>query len=83
MQLSLRSQMIAGVAALGVSAIAVAPVVQPELLPSAHRASGAVNLAAFANPISAILGTIDDVAFNIFDQAALPDPADLYWPESF
>ena len=83
MQLTLRSQMIAGVAALGVSAIAVAPVVQPELVPATQRLSSAVNLVAFDNPIAVVLGTVDDLAFNIFDQAAVPAPKDLYWPDSF
>ena len=54
MQLTLRSQLIAGVAALGVSAIAVAPVAQPELLTAADRVSSAVSLTAFANPIAAL-----------------------------
>ena len=83
MQLSLRSQLVAGVAALGVSAVAVAPVVQPELLPSAQRLSSAVNLAAFANPIAVVMGTVDDLSFNTFDQASLPAPDKLYWPDSF
>lgn len=83
MQLSLRSQMIAGVAALGVSAIAVAPVVQPELAPAAQRLSSAVNLVGLDSPLGAILGTVDDVFFNIFDQASVPPPAELFWPDSF
>lgn len=81
MQLSLRSQLIAGVAALSLTAVAVAPVAQPQLSPS--QVSGVVNLVAFDNPIAVLLATVDDVAFNIFDQAAVPPPAELYWPDSF
>lgn len=81
MQLSLRSQLIAGVAALGLTAVAVAPVAQPEL--STSQVSSAVNLVAFANPVAVLLGTVDDIAFNIFDQASVPPPEDLYWPDAF
>lgn len=81
MQLSLRSQLIAGVAAMGLTAVAVAPIAQPEL--STSQISGAVNLVAFANPVAVLLGTVDDVAFNIFDQASVPPPDELYWPDAF
>ena len=59
MQLSLRSQLIAGVAAVGLTAVAV------------------------VNPVAVLLGTVDDVAFNIFDQASVPPPDELYWPDAF
>ena len=81
MQLSLRSQLIAGIAAVGLTAVAVAPIAQPEL--STAQVSGAVNLVAFANPVAVLLGTVDDVAFNIFDQASVPPPDELYWPDAF
>lgn len=83
MQLSLRSQMIAGVAALGVSAVAVAPVVQPEMQATVQRLSSTVNLTSFANPVTTLLATIDEVVYSTFDQAALPAPDELYWPDSF
>ncbi|HPY24757.1 MAG TPA: hypothetical protein PLK19_10580 [Mycobacterium sp.] len=81
MQLSLRSQLIAGVAAVGLTAVAVAPIAQPEL--STSQMSGAVNLVAVVNPVAVLLGTVDDVAFNIFDQASVPPPDELYWPDAF
>lgn len=84
MQLSLRSQMIAGVAALGVSAIAVAPVVQPELLTAAERVSSAVNLTSFYNPLTSLIYTgYWAVGDAILSQAELLPPEDLYWPDSF
>lgn len=83
MQLTLRSQLIAGVAALGVSAVAVVPVAQPELMTAAQRVSSAVNLTSFANPVTVLLATIDEAVYSTFDQAELPPPSDLFWPDSF
>ncbi len=84
MQLSLRSQMMAGIAALGVSAIAVAPVVQPELLPAAERMSSAVDLTSFYNPLTSLIYTgYWAIGDSILSQAELLDPEDLYWPDSF
>ncbi len=60
MQISLRSQMIAGTAAIvGASAIALTPVVaQHEMLPNIQlpSASSAVALAGFDSPITELLG---------------------------
>ena len=83
MQLSLRSQMIAGVAAVGATAMAITPIAQPDLLPSMQRVSSAVQLASFANPVDVLLRTSVYISDNIFDQAALLDPEELYWPDSF
>ena len=83
MQLSLRSQMIAGVAAVGATAMAITPIAQPDLLPSMQRVSSAVQLASFANPVEVLLRTSVYISDNIFDQAALLDPEELYWPDSF
>lgn len=55
--ISMRSHLIAGAAAIvGTSAIALAPVVQPTLTTAATRASD-VALAAFANPVSELIDT--------------------------
>lgn len=81
MQLTLRSQLIAGAAALGVAAAVVVPSAPSDL--STARVSDVVNLVAFDNPIAVLLGTAEDVVFNIFDPLAVPAPADLYWPDSF
>ena len=83
MQLSLRSQLIAGVAALSATAVAVAPIAQPDLLASPQQVSAGVQLSAFANPVSELLGTLALAAENIFYQDTLPSPDDLFWPESF
>ena len=84
MQISLRSQMVAGVATVGAAAMVVAPIAQPDLLPSMQRASSAVSLAAFANPIAELAGTAYyAIGTNILSQAELLGPEDLYWPDSY
>jgi hypothetical protein len=82
-QLSLRSQLIAGVAALSATAVAIAPIAQPDLLASPQRVSAAIQLSAFANPVTELLGTLALTAENIFYQDTLPSPSDLFWPDSF
>lgn len=83
MQLSLRSQMIAGVAALGAAAVAITPVAQTAIAPSLARVSSAVQLSAFENPIAAISGVLEATVADVFNGAALPDSNNLYWPDSF
>ena len=83
MQLSLRSQLIAGVAALSATAVAVAPIAQPDLLASPQQVSAGVQLSAFANPVAELLGTLALTSEYIFYQDTLPSPDDLFWPESF
>jgi len=83
MQLSLRSQLIAGVATVSAAAMVVAPIAQTDLLPSMQRVSSAVQLAAFDNPVTVLRATLADISASIFDQAALLDPAELFWPDSF
>lgn len=79
MQISLRSQMAAGVAALSATAIAITPITQPDLLPSLQRVSADVQLVV-ANPINAIGGVIQDINTDIFNQAFI----DSYtWPDFF
>ena len=86
MQISLRSQMVAGVAAVGATAIALTPIAQPDLTPALQRVSAAVQLSALdlANPITALAGVAEDLSGSIFNTSGLLDPFDeLFWPESF
>ncbi len=83
MQLSLRSQLIAGVAALSATAVAVAPIAQPDLLASPQQVSAAIQLSAVANPVTDLLGTLALTSEFIFWQDSLPSPSDLFWPDSF
>ena len=83
MQLSLRAQLIAGVATVGAAAMVVTPIAQPDLMPSMQRVSSAVQLTAFDNPVTVLLATLADTSASIFDTAPLLDPAELFWPDSF
>ena len=83
MQLSLRSQLIAGVAALSATAVTVAPIAQPDLLASPQQVAAAIQLSAFANPVTELLGTLALTSEFIFWQDSLPSPSDLFWPDSF
>ena len=83
MQLSLRSQLIAGVAALSATAVTVAPIAQPDLLASPQQVAVAIQLSAFANPVTELLGTLALTSEFIFWQDSLPSPSDLFWPDSF
>lgn len=67
MQISLRSQLVAGaVAIVGSSAIAIAPLAQPTgQLPGLHSAP--VTLASFANPFDALLSSLQLVNNNVFN----------------
>lgn len=77
MQISLRSQMIAGTAAVvGASAIALTPVVaQHEMLPNVHVP--AITMSAFHSPLTEILGTlglVNNYTFNpSFGLGAFPN----------
>jgi len=81
MNVSPRSQMAAGIAMLGAAAVAVTPVTQPNLLPSPHSVAAAVELSALANPVSAIIETVQGINFFALSQEFVPD--DLIWPEDF
>lgn len=81
MNVSLRSQMTAGIAALGAAVVTIAPITQPDLLPSAQRVSAAVELADFSNPITAITENIFYAAESILDQTYTFDF--VTWPDSF
>lgn len=82
MNVSLRSQMTAGVAALSAAVVAVAPITQPDLLPSAERVAAAIQLSDFSNPITAITGNIFYATESILNQNFL-DNDFFVWPESF
>jgi hypothetical protein len=82
-QLSLRSQLIAGAAALSATAVTVAPIAQPDLLASPQQVAAAIQLSAFANPVTELLGTLALTSEFIFWQDSLPSPSDLFWPDSF
>ena len=82
MQISLRSQMIAGVAAVAATAVAITPITQPDLT-AVQRLSSTFELTAFANPVTALAGTLDLTAATLVDQTPLLDPAELFWPDSF
>lgn len=83
MQISLRSQLVAGVAAMGVTAIAITPLAQPDLIPSMQRVSAAVELSAFDNPVTVLLDTVSATSVDLFYPGALPDPESLFWPDPF
>ena len=74
MQISLRSHVIAGVAALGATAIAITPITQPDLLPSAQRAAASIELSSFDSPFTAISQVVEDVNTDILSNALFDKP---------
>ena len=83
MIVSLRSQMVAGVAALGAAAVAVTPIAQPDLVQSPQRVASAVELSALVNPITAIAESLQGINYFILSQEFVPDPEMLAWPDTF
>ncbi len=81
MNVSIRSQMVAGVAALGAAAVTVTPIAQPELLPTAQRVSAAVELSALVNPIYEIGGVLVEFSSSLFWGNFYSDA--IAWPDSF
>ncbi|MGB2812580.1 MAG: hypothetical protein WBC17_12700 [Mycobacterium sp.] len=81
MNISLRSQMTAGVAALSAAVVAVAPITQPDLLPSAERIAAAIQLSAFSNPVIAITDNIFFATGYFLDQDFVSD--NIVWPDTF
>jgi len=81
MNVSLRSQMAAGVAVMGAAAVAVAPIVQPDLLSSPQRVAAAVELSALVNPLAVLGETIGGINYFILSQEFVPN--DLIWPDDF
>ena len=60
MQISLRSQMIAGATAVvGATAVAMTPIAPAVQLPTLSATKAAVELAAWANPIQALVGSVN------------------------
>ena len=83
MQLSLRSQMIAGVAALSAAAVAI-PLAQSAAVTALPKLSSAVQLSSLSSPISALVGTASFTIDSLLNSAVLLDPfTDLYWPDSY
>ena len=82
MNVSLRSQMVAGVAALGATAVAIVPIAQQEVLPSMQRAAAAVQLTGLANPVGSVLGSLGEVNSYLFDTYTFDD-AEVTWPDNF
>ena len=83
MNVSLRSHMVAGVAALGATAVAIVPITsQQDLLPTAQRTAVAVELSGLANPIGAFLGSLGEVNSYLFDTFTF-DEGGVTWPENF
>ncbi|MGI9164429.1 MAG: hypothetical protein ACR2JI_16130 [Mycobacterium sp.] len=86
MQIALRSQMIAGATALvGATAIALTPIAPAASLPALSTSKAAVELAALANPINALLATGGTVVqYLLSSDATGPDGASaaVNWPGS-
>lgn len=74
MQIALRSHMIAGVAALGATAMVITPITQPDLLPSVQRAAASIELSSFDSPFTAISQVVEDINTNIFSNAPFGAP---------
>lgn len=76
MQISLRSQLIAGVAMIGASAVAITPITQPDILTTLR--SPAIQLASFDNPVEVFAQTlewtVEDVASLLSSPVAEPVP---------
>ena len=95
MPISLRSHLIesvaivASVAVVGATAIAVTPINPPELVPPIQQSSAAYQLSALANPITAIAGVAEFLNYQLISGQPLDtDPAtyefaDPYWNEFF
>ena len=82
MQISLRSQMIAGVAAVAATAVAITPITQPDLV-TMQRLSSSFELTALSNPVAALANTLDYGVQTLTDQVDLLPPDELFWPDSF
>lgn len=76
MQISLRSQLIAGVAMVGASAIAITPITQPNVLPTVH--APAIHNVVYDNPFIVFGPTlefaVEDIASLISGTVAEPLP---------
>ena len=76
MQISLRSQMIAGSTALvGATAIAMTPVAPAVSIPSISTAKLGVAMAAFVNPLAEVLGTGNMILNYVLNGNYSTDPA--------
>lgn len=82
MQISLRSQMLAGTTALvGATAIAMTPIAPAVSLPALSPTNAAVALAAFDNPLNALLATAGTVVhYTLSDSPTGAGNAAFNWP---
>lgn len=80
MQISLRSQMIAGATAIvGAAAVAMTPIAPAVQAPALSASKAAVELAAYANPLSALFGSVD-LAVNYLINANFFEAGADNWP---
>jgi len=88
-QISLRSQLIASIAALSVTATVITPITPSDVMPSIQQVSTSYQLSALANPITAIAGVVEFLNYQILSGQPLnADPAayvfaDPYWTDFF
>ena len=86
MHITLRPHLMAGVAALVAGAIALTPVTQPELLPSAQRVSAAiagVTLSGLDSPLTALLDSaILETSYLLNPISPNISPVSNYWQYS-
>lgn len=89
MQISLRSRLIASIAAVSATATAITAITPSDLTPSIQRVSSSYQLAALANPITTIAGVADQLNYQILSGQSLGNDgttyvfADPYWTEFF
>lgn len=89
MQISLRSQLIASIAALSATATVITAITPSDLTPSIQRVSSSYQLSALANPITTIAGVADQLNYQILSGQSLGNDgttyifADPYWTEFF
>jgi ABC-type xylose transport system substrate-binding protein len=88
-QISLRSQLIASIAALSATATVITAITPSDLTPSIQRVSSSYQLSALANPITTIAGVADQLNYQILSGQSLGNDgttyifADPYWTEFF
>jgi hypothetical protein len=88
-QISLRSRLIASIAAVGATATAITAITPSDLMPSMQRASISYQLSALANPITTIAGVAEQLNYQILSGQSLGNDgttyvfADPYWTEFF
>ena len=80
MEISLRSQLAAGIAVAGAAAIAVTPIVHPDVVPSLERVSANIQISAWADPLSVLgdtLGVLGNAFFGTAPNMTSPPPVSV------